>query len=403
MKRNLVLYLVGLFFLVVVGGGALIGQQPVPFEAKVPPPHEPEQDVVMYWNAVGEDAPPSAYWLGTAAQDPDPRPMPPQAGTRRIVIGGEGGPWLGVVLDDIDAEKAKELKLTGENGVLIKEVREESPAAKAGLMKDDIIVEFAGEKVRSAAQLRRLVRETPPGRDVTLVVKRAGQTKNLTAKLEARRWGPIPFAGVHVPTVPEIELPEFNVFVPHGGARLGIAGDDLTTQLAAFFGVKQGKGVLVREVTVGSAAEKGGLKAGDVIVAVDGKEVASVGQLRRALAPEKGEPESRKVTLTLVRDKHEQTLTVELEAPDHIHPRPLTRTELGISPEEMKAKAAEIAARAQERAQQWREQAKKFAEQQGEWQHQLQEEMQQLQEKLPNIEKEIRRNVDAMMDDMRTI
>jgi C-terminal processing protease CtpA/Prc len=86
----------------------------------------------------------------------------------------------------------------------------------------------------------------------------------------------------------------------------------LTSQLATYFGVKQGKGVLVREVVVGSAAEKAGLKAGDVIVAVDGKSVATVAELRQALEIKSGE-EKRKLNLTVVRDHHEQTVPVELE------------------------------------------------------------------------------------------
>jgi hypothetical protein len=68
----------------------------------------------------------------------------------------------------------------------------------------------------------------------------------------------------------------------------------------------------VREVVVGSAAEKAGLKAGDVIVAVDGKSVATVTELRQALET-KPSKEERKVNLTVVRDRHEQTLPVELE------------------------------------------------------------------------------------------
>jgi membrane-associated protease RseP (regulator of RpoE activity) len=400
MKRKLVPYLLGLFF--VIAAGALLSQEPQAFTVPVPPPPEPSEDVLMYWNNPDGDEGPDVEWFGTAPAIAA-APLAHMGRGNRVFIRGESGPWLGVVLSDIDAAKAKELKLPGETGVLVKEVREDSPAAKAGLAKDDVIVEFDGEKIRSAAQLRRLVRETPVERNVTIVVNRAGQTKSLAVKLEARHHGPRAFAGVPVPPG-EFNLPvppphardqEFNVMI-FRGARLGISGDDLTSQLAEFFGVKQGKGVLVREVIVGSAAEKGGLKAGDVIVAVDGKEVASVSKLRRALAGEKVEGEKRKVSLTIVRNKQEQTLTVELDVPDKVKPRHFMRAELDIDHEAMQDFAEEMAAQAKEIELEMRENAKELEEQQRHLQLEqkhLQEEMQQLQEELPKFEREINREM----------
>jgi membrane-associated protease RseP (regulator of RpoE activity) len=231
----------------------------------------------------------------------------------------EGGAWLGVKLKEVDAEKARELKLTGESGALVVEVEPDSPAAKAGIEKNDVIVEFAGERVRSAAQLRRLVQETPPGRTVAFTVTRAGQTRTLSATLAEPGERKFLFAvpAPHAMAVPPPPKPPMfpgerdSVFFIHRGARLGISADDLTPQLAEYFGVKQGKGVLVREVTVGSAAEKAGLKAGDVIVALDEQPVSTVRDVRRALA--KGADEKRTVKLTIVRNRAEQTLAVELE------------------------------------------------------------------------------------------
>jgi predicted metalloprotease with PDZ domain len=117
------------------------------------------------------------------------------------------------------------------------------------------------------------------------------------------------------PTYPEpFDYRGFSFLFDGGRPSLGISPDELTTQLASFFGVKQGKGVLVREVVVGSAAANAGLKAGDVIVAVDGKSVATVAELRKAIEIKSGE-EKRKLELTVVRDHHEQTVPVELEKP----------------------------------------------------------------------------------------
>jgi len=237
------------------------------------------------------------------------------------VIASEGAAWLGVTLKDVTAEKAHDLKLPGEYGAVVGSVDEDSAAAKAGVQKGDVIVEFAGERVRSAAQLRRLIRETPAGRAVSLQVIRDGQARTLTANLQSR-------TNEFSVQVPEIRIPEMNIapnfvepfyrsfnFQFDGGRpSLGISGDELTTQLASYFGVKQGKGVLVREVVVGSAAANAGLKAGDVIVAVDGKSVATLAELRQALEIKPGE-DKRKLNLTVVRDRHEQTVPVELERP----------------------------------------------------------------------------------------
>jgi membrane-associated protease RseP (regulator of RpoE activity) len=220
-------------------------------------------------------------------------------------------------LKDVTADKARDLKLPGEYGALVESVEADSAAAKAGLQKGDVIVEFAGERVRSEAQLRRLIRETPAGRTVSLQVIRDGQARDFSAKLQSRTSHfnfnvQVPEIHVTPPNTQLFDYPGFNFLFDGRRPNLGISGDELTTQLASYFGVKQGKGVLVREVVVGSAAEKAGLKAGDVIVAVDGKSVATVTELRQAVEinPSK---EERKVNLTVVRDRHEQTMPVELE------------------------------------------------------------------------------------------
>jgi serine protease Do len=242
--------------------------------------------------------------------------------------------WLGVELNDVSAEKARELKLGGEYGALVTRVEEDSPAAKAGVEKGDVITEFDHEKVRSMKELTRLVGETPPGRTVEIRLRRNGEQKTLNATLQASRggfgplisrlgnqeWPAIGMPEIQVPEihVPEIDVPAYSFSLRPEGARLGVSVDELTPQLAGYFGVKQGKGVLVREVSPGSAAEKAGLKAGDCIVQAEGTPVSSVEDLHRALR-DKGKPgESREVTLTIVRDRQEQTVKVQLEGP----PRP---------------------------------------------------------------------------------
>jgi C-terminal processing protease CtpA/Prc len=261
---------------------------------------------------------------------------------------GETSAWLGVSLRDVTAEKARALKLPGEYGALVEDVEEDSPAAKAGLAKGDVILEFAGERVRSAAQLRRLIRETPPDRTVALQISRNGQTQTLNAKLKTREpfnFQPPeihvePFQGRNLYIEPFLRDRDFEYRFLTPGPRLGISGEDLTSQLASYFGVKQGKGVLVREVESGSAAEKAGLKAGDVIIRVENTEVSSLESLRRAL-PRDFEGK-KKVNLTIVRERGEQTLSVELEAPE-APLRSLEREITRVREEQLKQMSAEIA------------------------------------------------------------
>ena len=272
------------------------------------------------------------------AQSVDPRPAPPpmEGGRRAMTImRAEGeGPSLGVMVSDVKPDDVRELKLPGEYGVIVNQLSNDSSAAKAGIQKGDVILQFAGEKVRSAAQLARLVRETPPGRAVSVEISRSGRTQNVTATL-VNPAPPERMFRYRMPNVeiPQVRLPDFNALYI-GGPRLGVSGDDLTSQLADYFGVKQGKGVLVREVEEGTPAQKAGLKAGDVIVRVGSEEITSVAELRRALQGSRDQ--SRTVNVTVVRDRKEQTLSVQLEAPRSFEPRRVANLRnFGLNQEEV--------------------------------------------------------------------
>jgi S1-C subfamily serine protease len=100
--------------------------------------------------------------------------------------------------------------------------------------------------------------------------------------------------------------------------RLGVQVEALTPQLARYFGVEEGAGVLVEEVRAGSAAERAGLKAGDVILEVNGTEVGDGAELSETLS----EAEEGKVTLTIVRERARRTLEATLDRPEEKpHPR----------------------------------------------------------------------------------
>jgi serine protease Do len=242
------------------------------------------------------------------------------------VFDGEEGPsWLGVETHEVTPENAKELKLPAERGVVVAGVTEDSPAARAGLKEKDVITEVNGQRVEGAAQFRRIIHEIPAGRTAQLTVWRDGRAQTVGAtlgKAEERHnaWmGATPGAFAFrmpdvqtIPDMPSIDLGDgMAAVLPGGRPRLGIDAEDIGGQLGSFFGAPDGEGILVRSVNSGSAAEKAGLKAGDVITSFNGERVRSLGDLRQKLAAQN---EAKIAKIGVLRNKSEVTLSVELPA-----------------------------------------------------------------------------------------
>jgi len=232
--------------------------------------------------------------------------------------------FLGVHVVEIDTAKAQALKLPDEVGVEITGVEPDSPAEKAGLKLGDVVVEYQGQRVEGTEQFIRLVRETPVGRQVKMGVHRAGAAlQTLTATIGARKGPRVIAEGA--PHPPRIEIPRMEMWMPdmpraYSGmrsSRLGVEAESVGGQLAEFFGVKAG--VLVRSVAKASAAEKGGLKAGDVITKVDQKPVDSPRDLSDMLRENR---EAKSMAVTVMRDKHEMTLNVTPEQERNSAERP---------------------------------------------------------------------------------
>ena len=240
----------------------------------------------------------------------------------------EDGGWLGIEIGEVTPEQARDLKLSSARGVVVMDVEPESPAAKAGLKEKDVITQYDGQMVEGTVQFRRLVRETPPGRTVALMVSREGTNQNISVELgdrsayfEKKMKGKMrDFGSMNFPPMPDFSTPGVPV-MPDGHSHgvmdwrtpvLGINAEDLTPQLGAYFGAPEDGGVLVREVRAGTPAEKAGLKAGDVITKVDGKPVHSLGDLRAELR-EKGAEKS--VTLGILRKGSEMSVPVAIELP----------------------------------------------------------------------------------------
>lgn len=253
-----------------------------------------------------------------------------------VLLGDEGASWLGVESQEITSEKAKELKLPAERGVLLERIVPDSPAAKAGLKDNDVITEINGQRVEGAAQFRRMIHEIPAGRSVQFTVWRDGRAQSISATLgksedQGNMWfktAPRAFSF----QLPKIEVPEVppmpdmdwgGIGVLAGGhPRLGIDAEDLSGQFGAYFGAPDGEGVLVREVNAGSPAEKAGVKSGDVITSLNGERIRSLGDLREKLA---ADVDAKTVKLGVLRNKSEVSITVELPPPPSKTPRAISR------------------------------------------------------------------------------
>ena len=214
-----------------------------------------------------------------------------------------------------------------EGGVVIDEVVADSPAEKAGLKQSDVIVEYDGERVRSARQFSRLVQETPAGREVKMAITRDGQRRDVQVAPDERR-GDVMISGDFDRFGDYMRdfgrdlgrlgdrVGPFNFDFDFGtplvsGRRLGVNIEELTSQLADYFGAKDG--VLVTSVTEGSPASRAGLKAGDVITSINGSQVSN----REDLVRELRNATSEDVQIGIVRDKKESSVTAKVE--------PLTR------------------------------------------------------------------------------
>jgi serine protease Do len=237
--------------------------------------------------------------------------QPARAQEPRVVVRSLGSASIGVGIRDVTSDDATKARLGQPTGVYVESVREGSPAAKAGVQAGDIVVDFDGERVRSASHFTRLVQESVPDREVTVVVVRGTSKQNLKI---APSGGLFNFRSNNgrIQRDLQLNLPRgnfnFNLdndalrVLPVNGATLGVTVSLLSEQLASYFGVKQG--VLVSAVTANSPAAGAGVRAGDVITAINGQNVSSSGDVSRALRDRTGES----VEISVMRDKKSLSL-----------------------------------------------------------------------------------------------
>ena len=245
--------------------------------------------------------------------------------------------YLGIETRDVSEDQLGELKLKDARGAEITNLDHDGPACKAGMRMHDVILQMNGQLVESGEQLRKMLREMPVGRTVSLMISRDGQTQTLTMQMADRKTVGLQAWGQHysVPAPGPSGVVRGNSFLDSAkapsaappssvatqkehrdllgtetiilsssftGAKLEVMG----TQLAEFFGAVDGAGLLVRSVDGNSPAEEAGMRAGDVVVKINSISVASGTDWTKTVHDNKGKP----VPVVVLRDKHEQTLTL---------------------------------------------------------------------------------------------
>jgi len=270
-----------------------------------------QQGLVGAYPSAAAGAEPADQHVNLPGQDPAMLNQQPSQG------------YLGIGMRDVDTDRAPQLKLKTVTGVEVTTVDHDAPACKAGIRVHDVILSMNGQAIVGEAQLQRMLHDTPAGRTVSLLISRDGQQQTFSvqlvdrATLEAESWSQ------HIP----VTDPDTDGTQPAGTGNsfgngvfssltsnpfyTGLDLDMLGPQLANYFGVHDGQGLLIRRVDDNSPAAAAGLRAGDVITRVNGESIATMNQWVHTLHANRG----KQVQLTVIRDKHEGTVNMQAGRP----------------------------------------------------------------------------------------
>ena len=226
----------------------------------------------------------------------------------------------------MDQEKAQALKLKEVRGAVITLIDHDAPAGKIGLKVNDVVLALNGQTVEGAEQLRRMLREIPSGRKVSLMISRDGNAQTLAVELADRRamehdvWNKIGNSGDVFAGNPGMgilaggdgSLPSgFHMPIFGSSLNVGALVEPLTSQMAEYLGVPSG--LMVKQVARKSEAAAAGLKAFDVILKVGPEAIKTLSDWDRSLHANQGKP----VQVTILRDKKQQTVTLQVDSKHH--------------------------------------------------------------------------------------
>ena len=207
--------------------------------------------------------------------------------------------WLGVYIQDVTPEIAKQFNLIEAKGVLVGDVIKNSPAEEVGIKTGDIIMKVNDEEVNSPEELQDKIRDVEIGKNADIEVVREGKTINFIVKI------------VEMPTV-EVEgseSPKEKVF----SVQTGIQVEPVTSEIAKEIGLPWVKGLVITEVVPGSSADDMGLQQGDIVLEASRTEVSSIGEWEKVI--NKLEPGDT-LLLLVFRNQHTYYVPIKVEKID---------------------------------------------------------------------------------------
>ncbi len=244
--------------------------------------------------------------------------------------------YFGIDVRDVTADQLGTLRLKEARGAEVILVDHDAPAGKVGLREHDVILQMNGQAVDGRDQIRRMLRDSPPGKTITLVISREGQMMTVTTQMstheEVDREALENRLTVPEPQAPPSESAEStsspgttasSASVRGGNsfmgpmvmnpAYTGLYLQKMTAQLAGFFGVPNGAGLLVCSVVPNSPAAAVGFHAGDVVIRVNAHPILTTNDWDKTIKNSHGQP----LSIVVLRDKREQTLTLTPEGRKH--------------------------------------------------------------------------------------
>lgn len=249
---------------------------------------------------------------------------------KRVKVVDVRNPYIGIYMDNVTRKIKKEFDYPKSRGVWIMEVVDDSPADNAGLERDDIIYMIDGERVSDVEDLKLIIEDREAGDTIDMVVFREGEKKEFRVELgeKARQYYTIDMDDIGERLGQEWGKHSFNIQLDDykdairnynissrvmlsDRLHLGVQIHSMSDDLAEYFDVKDGEGVLVLDVIEDSPAEKAGMKGGDVIVAVNDIDIEDGDDLLEVLGDYDEDTES--ISVTVIRKGNEKVFDFDVD------------------------------------------------------------------------------------------
>jgi serine protease Do len=202
--------------------------------------------------------------------------------------------WLGVMIQQVTPDLAENFGLDRPIGALVGQVVPDSPADKAGLKAGDVIIEYNGREVSQMSMLPAMVASTSVGENAKLVLIRNGKKQNITVKIGKLEDEEPVIAGTETGT----------------SKKLGMTVQELTPKLAESLGIGEEQGLIVTDISSGSAAAEAGILRGDIILEINREKAENVAQYKKAL---QAAQEKESILLLIKRDQHTRFVVLEIK------------------------------------------------------------------------------------------